>query len=580
MYAPARCSRSSGRVIGLLLPQLALLGLPLSFAGAQDTTGAAAACDGRIVSAIDVVTRPPTFSVIPGALRGIVRTVGFQATTRASVVRRFLLTEVGRPCSERQRAESERILRLQPYLADASVRAVDDGAGGLRLEVETLDDIPVIVGGRFRGIRPYALTLGNENVAGGGILVAVSGERGFAYRNGATLRVVANQALGRPYTFSLLARRAPLGSTVGIALGHAFLTDLQRSAWHMGFGDDRRYVSFVRPEGEKVAVRTERSFADIGGVTRIGIRGRRAYFGGLLTHERAVQGDEPVVISDSGLVPDADPALLGRFESYENVRINAVIGTRFLRFLPVRGFDALTATQDVATGVQIGLLAGHGFPRLGGTDDDLFLSGDLYVGLASERSLIAMRTVWEGRRDRDAGWDATVGSARLAWYRKMSDSKLFIASGEFSGGWRSRLPFQLTLGDRQGGLRGYHGSRIAGGRRAVLRLEERWVIGRLMGRADVGVAGFMDAGKTWAGDVPFGLTSPVKTSLGLGLLAAAPRSKQLLRADIAVPLSRDSGAPTWELRLSTSITRGFWREPRDVSRLRAGAAPSSIFTWP
>jgi len=25
---------------------------------------------------------------------------------------------------------------------------------------------------------------------------------------------------------------------------------------------------------------------------------------------------------------------------------------------------------------------------------------------------------------------------------------------------------------------------------------------------------------------------------------------------------------------------GFWSEPRDVSRARAGAAPSLIFSWP
>ena len=546
-------------------------------ASAQDSTRTEV-CDGRIVSSIAVTVHPPSFAVLPRPLRKVARTVGLHATTRASVVRRFLRVEVGTPCTERQRAESERILRLQPFLADATVRAVPDSAGGVRIEVETIDEIPVVLGASFDGIRPSALTLGNRNLAGGGVYVAARGERGLAYRDAASLRLVANQALGRPYIFALLAEREPLGSTLTLALGHAFLTDLQRTAWHVGYGDVDGYVSFVRPTGAALSLDVERSFWNVGGVRRIGIHDRSAFFGGLLTRERAAQGEQAVVITDSGLVADADPALVGRFAPYENVRVNAVLGMRFVRFTTVRGFDALTGAQDIASGVQLGVLAGRGIPKLGGTDEDTFLSADIYAGVGSVYSLFAVRMEGEGRRAN--GWDAMVGSGRLAWYRKLGGSNLLMASGEFSGGWRARLPFQLTLGDRQGGVRGYHGSRIGGGQRAVVRLEERWSIGRITRRADVGLAVFVDAGKIWAGDVPFGVTSPMKGSVGVGFLAAPPLSKRLWRLDLAIPVSADADAKRWELRLSTTQVRGFWREPHDVARLRAAAAPSTIFTWP
>lgn len=544
---------------------------------AQDSARATG-CEGRVVSSVAVTSAAPSFLVLPGPLRKAARAAGLQATTRESVVRRFLLLQAGSLCTERQRAESERILRLQPFLADATVRAVPDSGGRVRLEVETVDEIPVVLGGSFDGMRPSALMLGNRNVAGGGIYLTARGERGGAYRDGASLRFVANQALGRPYVLALSAERAPLGSTLTLALGHAFLTDLQRNAWHVGYGDAEGYVSFVRPAGEALSLEVKRSFWDVGGVTRIGIRGRSAFFGGLLTRERAAQGEQPVIITDSGLVADTDPALVGRFASYENVRVNAVLGMRFLSFTTVRGFDALTGAQDVASGVQLGVLAGRGIPKLGGTDEDTFLSADIYAGIGSVNSLLALRMEGEGRRE--TRWDAMVGSARLAWYQKLGGSHLLIASGEFSGGWRARLPFQLMLGDRQGGVRGYHRSRTGGGQRAVVRLEERWTIGRITRRADVGLATFADAGKVWAGDVPFGLTSPTKASVGVGLLAATPLSRRLWRLDLAVPVSADVDARRWELRLSTTQVRGFWREPRDVARLRAAAAPSTIFTWP
>lgn len=187
----------------------------------------------------------------------------------------------------------------------------------------------------------------------------------------------------------------------------------------------------------------------------------------------------------------------------------------------------------------------------------------------------------EGRQDRGSRrWDSLVASGRLAWYRKFAAAHLLIASTEFSGGWRERIPFQLMLGDGQGGVRGYHGSRVSGGQRIVLRLEERWSIGQVTRHLDVGVAAFSDAGKLWRGDVPYGVTSPLRTSVGLGLLAAFPHSKQLWRLDLAVPASTDVNAHRWELRLSFTRVLGFWREPRDIARVRAGAAPSAIFTWP
>ena len=51
----------------------------------------------------------------------------------------FLLLSAGQPCTERLRAESERILRFQPFLADATVRKrfADQGQDILPPEQQT-----------------------------------------------------------------------------------------------------------------------------------------------------------------------------------------------------------------------------------------------------------------------------------------------------------------------------------------------------------------------------------------------------------------------------------------------------------
>ncbi len=567
-------------------PRLLLLPLALSVAGAkaaaQDAPGTPVSCEGRTISAIAINPRDPTFPARPRILQTLVRGADvLHTTTKAEVIGRFLLLEAGERCTERQRAESERILRLQPFLADATVRAVADGSGGVRIEVETIDEIPTVLGMRFHGARPSAFRFGNGNVGGQGLYLAASVKQGFAYRTGIGVSGAAYQAFGRPWTLTFAAERAPLGGTLALALGYPFLTDLQRTAWHLGGSDTDRYRSFVRPEGEALSLAVRRRFWDLGGVRRLG-RGRRAAFlGVLLTEESVTPAARGVVVSDSGLVVDTSAALGGPVPAYRNVRLNAVIGVRALSFMTVRGFDALSAVQDVATGVQLGTLVGRGTPRFGANDDDVFISADLYAGLGSATSFAALRIEGEGRQNRRTDrWDSMVGSGRLAWYLKPAASHVLIGSLEFAGAWRVRVPFQLRLGDRQGGVRGYAASRTAGAVRSVARIEERWRIGGLTERVAVGLATFADAGRVWAGDAPFGVDSGTKVGLGTGLLVAfPPQSQRLWRLDLAVPVSPDRHA-SWEVRLTGVWTRTFWREPGDVASGRAGAAPSTIFIWP
>lgn len=574
-WAPRRAT--AGRI-------LALLGLVVArgTVHAQGSARTAAACEGKVISAISITPRDPSFLAVPRQLRVVARAVGLHhTTTKADVIGRFLQLEVGARCTERHRAESERILRLQPFLADATVRARPDSVGGVHIEVETIDEIPTVFAMRLNDRRPSAIRVGNGNVGGQGLYLAASAERGFAYRSGAGLTAIARQAFGRPYTLALVAERAPLGSTLSLALGHPFLTDLQRTAWHMGYRDLNRYLSFVRPELDALSLGVRRQFWDVGGVRRIGLGRRRAFAGVLLTHEDVRPAGGAVVISDSGLVPDTSTALGGPVPGYRNLRMSAVVGVRALSFLPVRGFDALTAVQDVATGVQFGALVGRGIPRFAASDDDLFVAGDFYAGLGSATSFAAVQVEGEARNGRDMRqWDAIVGSGRLAWYLKPAPAHLLIMSAEFGGGWRQRVPYQLRLGDREGGVRGYAAARFAGTARSVARVEERWTLRQRSSRVAIGVAGFADAGRVSAGDAPFGVESRTRVGLGAGLLAAIPpRSSRLWRLDVAFPISPDARAG-WEVRLTSGWTRRFWREPNDVAQARAGAAPSTIFTWP
>ncbi len=569
-------------VPGAFLPLLLwALVLPVG-AVAQDPAIALASCDGRTVTEIVIAPGDPSFLAFPPVLRPLARGVGLHHTTsKEKMIRRFMLLEEGDACTERERAESERILRLQPFLADASVRALPDSTEGVRIEVVTIDEIPTVFGMRVRDFLPSALRFGNGNVDGRGLYLAGKVQRGFAYRTGVGVDATAYQVFGGPYRLSFEAERAPLGSTLSGALDLPFFTDLQRTAWHVGFSDVNRYISFVPPDGDRLSLGVERRFWDLGGVRRLGLGRYSAFTGALLTAETVTPASVAVIVSDSGLVADTTDALGLPAPAYRNLRMNAVVGMRALSFMTVQGFDALTAAQDVATGVQLGMVVGRGTSRFGNHDDDVFVAADLYAGRGSASSFHAFRVEGEARRDPGTDrWDSLVGGGRLAWYFKPAEAHVVVGSVEFSGAWRQRIPFQLMLGDRQGGVRGYTGSRKAGATRTVVRLEERWAIGRLTRHGSFGLASFADAGWLQAGEAPFGIDSGIKAGVGVGLLAAfPPESQRLWRVDVAVPVSSDPDAG-WEVRLTNSGTGHFWREPDDLARGRAGASPSRIFGWP
>ncbi len=552
---------------------------------AQDTLGEPVPCSGQRVSDILIRTEPPALGDLSRRSRAAARAVrAVHATTQPEVVRRLIIQGVGVPCRELARAESERILRAQPFIAEATItpRAMPDGS--VVLEVVTVDELEWLIDLGVKGQNPYVTRfgLGDANIAGEAIALrgTWSAARG-PYRDTYGARFMDYQLFGRPYQLMLSGTRWPLGGEWTTLAGHAFLTDLQRVAWRTATGERSEYVPLLRETADAPSVRIKRSFTDIGGIVRIGAPGRLSLFGASYTREYDSGDNEYIRVTRDGLVRDST-AVTDSIHPYRSGRINGLWGVRNIHFLRVTGFDALSATQDVREGFQLGLLGGRSLAVLGSENDDIFVSADMYAGVGSPKTFAAMQVQGEGRQDYNTNrWDGIIGSGRGAIYHRMTPQHTVLLDGEWSGGWRQRLPFQLTLGDDRGGVRGYRDSQAGGGQRVVGRLEDRWYIGRIRALADLGLAPFFDAGRLWAGDAAFGVNTPVRMGAGISLLAAVPpRSKRLFRLEVGYPLSNDPHAKL-EIRITaTDLTRLFWDEPGDVKRSRESTVPSSIFNWP
>ncbi|HSU92068.1 MAG TPA: hypothetical protein VLI43_00065 [Gemmatimonadaceae bacterium] len=554
---------------------------------AQDTSAVAQpaavrSCDGQIISSITIHPQSPPSLGRPGTLRRLVSGVLLQySTTQPRVVQSFLQLKEGGVCTEHRRAETERVLRAQPFLANAIVTATPDSAGGVAIDVTTVDEISLVLGASFNRLHVTSFKFGNSNIAGSGQYAAASWAQGDAYRDGFGARYVNYAAFSSPERLTLDAGRDPVGSHALVALEHPFYTNLQHVAWHTGISYTNSYPGFDRIGDDPLSLGMHYFLADAGAVSRLDIGTRRLFLGAVLTHERMSTHDRGVVISDSGYVHEPDNLFDARYPDFHATRLSAVAGVRLLHYERVTGYDALYGTQDFPLGVQFAGQIGRGLPHLGNTN--WLFGGDVLGGHAFGPSFLGTRLSGEIQRDAETGgWAGLVTTARLIYYTKPGAHHTVIVTGDFAGAWRSLLPYELTINNSRSGVRGFRGSQEAGAQRAVARMEDRWAIRRFGTWSAIGAALFADAGKVWAGDVPYGVGSPVRASVGVSLLAAVPAQSQTTwRVDIAAPLNRGAGAHrSIEIRfVSENRARSSLRQADDLSRARAGTAATNIFSW-
>ena len=541
-----------------------------------------APCNGQRITEIVVQTLPPSY----GGLFSWSPTLGrvarsFHMVTEPRVVENLLLMRRGDLCTPFLRRETERLLRAQPYLADATVTAYPDD-GGVQVEVVTIDEPSVIgsVGVSSNDPVLRALKAGTSNLGGKGVSAAAGWKDGGIYRDIWQARYSNFQLFSAPVQMHLTAIRRDHGYETTGQVTYPFFTDLQPRAWRVAGGATEDLIPFRGDGREPTSLGVRRQFADAGAVARLGNPGSLAIIGGSLSMERSESGEMAAFVTDTGLVPDTTAVLQSRYRSFRSARLNAVFGYRYVNFLRVSGFDALAGTQDVRRGIQLGLSVGRGLPVDGPERRETFMSASLYGGVGSAASFGGLEVLAEGRRM--AGeWESMLLSGRFGLYLRPHRRHTWVGSLEYSAGRKQWLPFQLALGDPRGGVRGYEDAQLGGAARLVGRLEERWRIGNIRGTGDMGVAFFAEAGKLWAGDAPLGVTTGYMPSVGVAILAAVPpRSRRLWRLDIAVPLDRTAGA-RWGMRLtSEDRTRLFWNEPNDIRRNRERSGLVTAFGVP
>jgi outer membrane protein assembly factor BamA len=465
--------------------------------------------------------------------------------TQPHVIEQQLLFKSGDRFSQRLLIESERILRRNRFLFDASVTPVAYHDGKVDIAVVTRDVWtlnPGVSFGRRGGKNTYGFEIEEQNILGTGSELSLSRKTGID-RDTTLLRFRDPHLLGTWADLDVRYANNSDGYQRSFWLDRPFYALDTRWAAGVSALDDDRIESFY-DLGQTVAQFRERqkfSQAYWGGSRGLDDGWARRWTTGLTYDERqfsaAPGGAAPTLLPE-------DRKLLYPWIGFE------LIQDDFARY---RNHDQIGRTEDFYLGTRLSARLGWADSALGSDRSALLFSATAGRGFGqSESSTLIVSSSLNGRLENGTLRNTVLG-ADVRYYNRQSEQRLFFATLTTAAGHNLDLDNPILLGG-DNGLRGYPLRYQGGQSSALLTMEERyftnWYPLRLF---RIGGAMFFDIGRTWG-------STPVNTpsqgwlkDIGIGLRIGNSRSGlgNIIHVDLAFPLDGDPSISKVQLLLET-----------------------------
>lgn len=496
--------------------------------------------------------------------------------TKRRVVERELLFGPGDCYDPYLLEETERLLRAYDFLSQVDVFGIPQPDGSYHVVVDTRDQWSTQVDLRIgidRGLSFEGFRIRETNLLGTGQELGVfyidrdvTRDYGMSYGT--------RQLAGTRWDLGAAVGRTRAGTFVTQNVAYPFVGEVSHWAARQSFTREDQFFDYVsvdstRGFSQHVLLPMRETLFDVGIGTRFGRRGNLTVVGATLSYqELSYPGSAQLALeNDFDARTDVDSTtadiLWRQTEPMGSIRAGLVLGQRNVWWKKKRGLDSMRGQQDVAIGADAALAFGRSLPTLE-RDNDLVGTFKLYTAFDAKTALFAGRLRLDARRDFDAPssaseWEDVYADAELLsyWQPESAPRHTFFVRFAGAGGWNTVTPFQLTLGgDRT--LRGYRYERFPGGRRVVMNAEDRIYIGWPLREVfDLGATIFVDAGRIWPGDVPFGDDSGWRTTGGIGLRGSFPAgSRSSFRLDVATPLDGSGALKNFRFILSASELLG------------------------
>jgi hypothetical protein len=505
---------------------------------------AAAATIGRLSIRIDDIFDPGN----PDEDRALYRWANrVHVNTRASVIEDLVLFEPGQPFESRLLAESARLLRGRPYLADATVHPIgyDEATNTVDVGIHVRDAwsfTPEFKLGREGGENELRLGLSDTNLLGLGKTLTAYYNTDVD-RNESYVRYVDPNVRGTRTRFEITYADASDGRRRSIGASRPFYSlDTRWSAGGFLLADQR--IDSMYDLGDVVdEFRHKQRFAEVqGGLSRGWVRGRTHRWVAGFTYDESRFG--PTGRMPEPLLLPADRKLAYPWIGFELIEDD---------YRQMTELDDMGRTEDVPLGLQLSFRMGFASRSLGSDRDATLFEAFSHKGweLGPGR-LFMFDTDAAARRETDGLRNATLRTSMRYYHRNLGDH-LFLASLATLMSRELDADQQVLLGG-DSGLRGYPLRYQGGEHRAVLTLEQRfhtdWYPLRLF---RVAYAAFFDAGRVWGTDPRGTPAHGMLYDVGAGLRLSSPRSsgRSIIHIDLAFPLNGGSAIRNAQLLVET-----------------------------
>lgn len=543
-------------------------------------------CEAGMISSISIDRRPvfDPLSTNFGVLAWTYRTLNLlHVRTAESFIRREILVDEGDCFDAFLIAESERLLDAYGFLSQATITGQDDGRGGKEVVVSTRDEWSTKLDLGFTydgGPNLERVEVTEENFLGRGIFA----EYTFHERREAksqTLGVTTPRLFGRADASISFGSSRP-GTFLDQYVRYPFIGETGSFSIRQGFYRGTDYFSYTT-DGEapfsQLLVPAYRQTMELAAARRIGDPGAAVIAGVSLTHNvhRFPRGPDVAYGTDfDALEPWRGPVpaeLERQVLETGATRLGVHLGTRRYHYREYVGLDGVRDRQIVPLGIFLGVTLGKGYPVFLpiGMDGASDTWGRVHMSFSTPMgaSLLHARLTAEGRHE-DGHWRDVLADADLVAYLRTSDhsSHTFFFRVASALGWQTMLPYQLSLGGREG-VRSLVEDRFGGGRMVRLVVEDRIVLPwPEPDDADLGLTLFSDIGRIWPGDVPYGVDSGWQAGVGIGLrIGFPPGTRNIWRTDLVFPVGVSNRKPIFRVSFELNALRsGFFSA--DLGRSR------------
>jgi hypothetical protein len=502
---------------------------------------------GAVIGKVEIATRNIFDETDPREANALFRLADhLHIRTKHATIQAQLLFASGDKYLARKLAETERALRLLPYVYDARIVPVHFADGKVDVRVITNDVwtlSPGISFARSGGTNDTKFNLQDTNFLGWGKTLQVS--RGSTVdRTSNTVAWTDPNVLGSRWTSAATYADSSDGSQRSLVVAHPFYSlDAPWSTKVVASSFDRTISRYNLGDIVDQFNDRETAYELSGGVSSGLIDGwtKRWTFG--MRYDRNLFLPAPITTVPARILPP-DRTLAYPFTGFD------ILQDAYKR---IGDENQIGRTEDLYFGTEVTGEIGYSSSVFGADRDAVLFSAKALHGFElPDQQQLFLTSDFSSRIEQGHPRNLIADAAAKYYWRWHEDWLLYAA---LSGTTTTMLDpeMQLLLGG-DNGLRGYPLRFESGTSRALLTVEQRfftdWYPFRL---ARVGGAVFTDVGRTWGNGIIGNSDPGLLKDVGFGLRLGNTRSGlgNVLHIDFAFPLSDVTGIQKFQFLVQT-----------------------------